>query len=106
MSESMGNGVQETIELLRAKILHQLEIFPFLSRSMIHMSIGTATPTQLWGPILDSLVEEGAVKVTELSCRTPGDRQQAYTIYHLATNHYRYGPSGTSDASPHPFAVA
>lgn len=94
-----NTSMQEVVDLTRAKILHQLEIFPFLSRSMIHVSVGTATPTQLWVPILDALIEEGLVTTTELSCKTPVDRNQVYTVYHLATHEYTYGPHNATTHS-------
>jgi hypothetical protein len=85
---SADAGVQKELELIRDRMLHALEVFPFLSRSMIHMAIGTATATGLWHPILQSLLDQGHVCKTEVVARTPLNRPQTYTIYHLPKNIY------------------
>lgn len=85
-------GAQEAVDLIRARILHSLEIFPFMGASMIHQSIGTSTSTVLWRPVLNGLVEDGAVCKKEVTCKTPLGRMQSYEIYHLPQNEYVYGP--------------
>lgn len=80
--------VERQLQLMRERILHSLEIFPFLSRSMIHMSLGTATPVGLWQPLLEKLVEDGEVVCTEVHAKTPLNRSQAYTLYHLSSRTY------------------
>lgn len=75
-------------EYYSQRILHTLEVFPFLSSSMIHVGIGTASPTNLWKPVLQELVEVGKVSVTEITANSPSDRRQAYTIYHLPHRQY------------------
>jgi hypothetical protein len=82
-----GN-LQELIDNTRARILHALEIFPFLQASAIHQAIGTSTPTQLWRPVLRTLVEEELVCETRISAKTPQDRNATYNIYHLRKNPY------------------
>ena len=72
----------------RQRILHVLEVFPFLSASMIHVGIGTASPTPIWKPVLQDLVNSGEVTVTEISANAPSDRRLAYSIYHLSTRAY------------------
>lgn len=84
----MNDGVQETLDLIRARILHTLDIFPALSGSMIHIGLGTSTPTSLWRPILENLVADGIVVKLEVASRTPLDRNQTYTLYHLPKNSY------------------
>lgn len=84
--------LHEAADECRARILHALEIFPYLSSSMIHIAIGTSTSTKLWRPILGKLVEEGVVCETQRACKGPNDRNQNYTIYHLPANPYSYGP--------------
>lgn len=79
-----------TEKLFREKILHALEVFPFLSNSMIHMAIGTSNSTLLWKPVLEALVAEGSVVETTHSAKTPIDRSQSYTIYHLPINSYQH----------------
>lgn len=91
--ESVMEGASSTIDQTRDKILHTLTIFPFLSRSMIHVGIGTSTPTTLWKPILDQLVAEGKVRVTKFQRNSPLDRSQSYTIYHLPENEYKVEPT-------------
>lgn len=82
------DGLDEELAMLRDKILFYLELYPFLSRSMIHMALGTATSRRLWSPILDKLIEEGAVVCTTLHAKTPLDRNQTFTIFHLASRTY------------------
>jgi hypothetical protein len=81
-------GLEEELALLRQKILFSLELYHFLSRSMIHQTLGTATTTRLWGPILDRLIEEGLVACTTLTAKTPLDRNQTFSVYHLAIRPY------------------
>lgn len=81
-------GAAEEARMLRDKILFTLEIYPFLSKSMIHQAVGTATSRRLWGPILDRLVEEGAVVTTTISIRTPLERNQTVKLYHLSSRQY------------------
>lgn len=83
------------VEQVRERILYALEIFPFISSSMLHQAIGTATLTALWKPILEDLVESGSVKETSFSARSVGGRAQSYTIYHLAKYDYIYGVPGS-----------
>ena len=78
--DSLGASMQES---MRKRILHNLEVFPFLSSSMLHIGIGTATMTEFWKPVLAKLVEDGEVCVHEVTAMAPSDRRQVYTIYHL-----------------------
>lgn len=82
--DSMAQLIEET----RLRILHALDVFPFISASMLHQAIGTATPGKLWRPILEGLVEDGKVEEYNLQARSPTGRSQAYTIYHLPKNSY------------------
>lgn len=80
---------------VKAKILHALEIFPFVSASMIHMAIGTATMSALWKPVLDKLVDEGEVVL--LAVAAAGlNRAQVYHIYHLPKAKYPAGDAVTA----------
>lgn len=89
-SEDTSAGGSDVNTLIRDKILHVLEIFPYISNSMIHMAIGTSTPTILWKPILEQLVKEGLILETTITAKSPLDRQQTYTIYHLPKNAYNF----------------
>lgn len=88
-NEQVMEGASSTIDQTRDKILHILSIYPFLSRSMIHVAIGTSTPTTLWKPILDQLIEEKKVCSLNFQRNSPLDRSQSYTIYHLPENEYK-----------------
>jgi hypothetical protein len=83
---SISDGESETANIVRARILHILEIYPFLSSSMIHIGLGTSLPISLWKPILATLVTEEAVCLTEVTSRTPIGRMQTFSIYHLPKN--------------------
>lgn len=87
---SLDDDMAQLIETTRLRILHSLEIFPFVSASMLHQAIGTATPTQLWKPVLQQLVNEGKVSETAHQATTPTGRNQGYTIYHLPCNEYPF----------------
>lgn len=80
----------ELYEQTKARILHTLEIYPFISSSMVHISIGSSTPTLLWRPLLQELIEDGLVLETVRVAKTPADRSQSYTIYHLPANPYTF----------------
>lgn len=75
-------------DFYRQRILHTLEVFPFLSASMIHVGIGTASPSPIWKPVLQDLVNSGEVVMTEISANAPSERRLAYTIYHLSSRAY------------------
>lgn len=79
---------ERELALLELRIVHALEIFPFLSRSGIHQQIGTSTPTGLWQPVLQRLLNSGRVVCTEVTATTPLERVQKYSVYHLPTNQY------------------
>ena len=81
-------GALEEIRMLRDKILFSLELYHFLSKSMIHQAVGTATSRRLWDPVLDALIQEGLIECTTLEAKTPLGRNQTFTIYHLSTRPY------------------
>jgi hypothetical protein len=90
----LGDEIRKELALIRERIVHALEIFPFLSSSAIHQAIGTGTATALWRPLLMKLVAEGTVCKTEVIAQTPLNRTQTYHLYHLATRTYEpYSPS-------------
>lgn len=86
----LTDDMAQTIELTRMRILHALEIFPFMSSSQLHQAIGTSTPGSLWKPLLQHLLEEGKIVRKDISAETVTGRCQAYTIYHLPC--YEYPP--------------
>lgn len=81
MSEQ--DGIAETGEMIRKKILFLLTVYPRLSRAMIQVGLGTAMPPSLWSPILEALIQEGKVGLTAESYVTPRNTNQTYQIYHL-----------------------
>lgn len=87
IEDEMANIIEHT----KARILHSLQVFPFLAASQLHQSIGSATSTKLWRPLLEELIEDGKIVVTHIQEVTPSGRTQSYTIYHLAANPYIYG---------------
>lgn len=89
------DSLANVVEITRSKILYALEIFPFINASMIHMGIGTSTSTSLWKPILNDLINEGLVQETVVNAKSPLDRNQLHTVYHLPKNLYVYGPQDT-----------
>lgn len=86
--DAVAEGAVDTINNLRAKILHTLSVYPFLSSSMVHVGIGTSTPTSLWKPILEALIQEGRICELQIQRKSPLSRAQSYTIYHLPDNEY------------------
>ena len=86
LDDSMANVIEQT----RARILHALEVFPFISGSMLHQALGTSTSIDLWKPLLAQLIEEAKVTKTEVSSRSVSGRAQSYTIYHLPKHPYVY----------------
>ena len=85
--DSMAQVIEET----KLRILHALEVFPFISGSMVHLAIGTATSGTLWKPILQGLLKEGRIKIHQLQAKGPTGRMQTYTLYHLPKNKYVFG---------------
>jgi hypothetical protein len=86
--EAQKDVLQEQLDLISERILHALEIFHFLSLSAIHQQIGTSTPRGIWQPLLQKLVEDGQIHVTEVIATTPLHRTQSYTVFHLAKYPY------------------
>lgn len=86
--DAIEAGYYNAVEQVRERILHALEIFPFISSSMLHQAIGTATLGSLWKPVLNELIQDGKVMETTFTAKSFGGRQQSYTILHLAKNNY------------------
>ena len=82
------HSFEEEALALRDKILWALEVFPFISKSMIHQAVGTGVPRTLWMPILNKLVADGDVTCITVYAKTPTDRNQQYIIYHLKNRQY------------------
>ena len=90
--QSPEAAFEEMIQDMRKRILHTLEIYPFLSISMLHIGIGTANSTKIWRPILAQLIDEGQVCSVTLASNGPGgDRAQTNQVLMLTKHHNGYG---------------
>jgi hypothetical protein len=99
--ESNFEAMEDYVRMLREKILFGLEIYTFVSPTMLHTFLGTSTSAHVWKPILNQLIAEGLVEreeVTHITPHTLHERTQTYTILHLAQNHYP-NPSPNPDSS-------
>lgn len=76
-------SLDEGIEEVRARILHLLEIYPFMARSMIQVGIGPGCPPKIWDPILQQLVSEGKICKEEINTTSPKGRSGSKDVYHL-----------------------
>lgn len=70
-------------DLIEAKILSTLSIYPKLSYSMLQVGIGTAIPPKLWHPILNKLKKEDRVVEESLNARSPMQRDLTHRILML-----------------------
>ena len=90
--QSPEAAFEEMIQDMRKRILHTLEIYPFLSISMLHIGIGTANSTKVWRPILAQLIDEGIICSVTLASNGPGgDRAQTNQVLMLSKHHTGYG---------------
>lgn len=62
------------------KILHILNVYPFISPSMLQMGVGPSLPATLWKPLLERLIGEGRVFRIFTNKETPRHRIQQYTV--------------------------
>lgn len=93
---TVEEGLAEHTTLTRARIIHALEVFPFLSSSMLQVALGTSTSVLVWRPMLMVLEAEGVVTKTEIKAQTPMGRNLVYNVYHLTSNIYTFGPSDSA----------
>ena len=77
--------VSASDELIEARILHVLTVWPKLNPSMLQVGIGTALSPKMWHPVLERLIAEGKVVKYELSGRGPTGRDQIFTVLRLST---------------------
>lgn len=88
MSEQHSSSLDEALEDVGSKILHILEVTPYLTRAQIQVSLGPALPPKIWDPVLQELVKEDKIYSVERSTQTPSGRNLVKTIYHLPTFPY------------------
>ncbi len=72
------NGIQE-------HIVHILKIFPKISPSMLHITLGSSLPKAIWNPILEDLIKNNIVQKHSTSKQAPNGRMRNYTILSLKT---------------------
>jgi len=77
------DSIDEAMKDIEAKILHTLEIFPYISRGMVQQGIGPGVSPKLWDPVLERLCEEGKIKMVTTTVGSPSGRALSKTIYHL-----------------------
>ena len=80
MSNDEEDFIEVTNDLVEAKILHVLGIYPRLSHSMLQVGIGTGLPPKIWRPVLDRLEKEGKIKQYDVGSISPSGRDQIYHI--------------------------
>jgi len=55
----------EPTQVIEAKIVALLQVYPTLSPSMIQAGLGPSLPATLWRPVLQRLLQEGVLKQWE-----------------------------------------
>jgi len=83
-------------ELIRARIIHVLHVYPGISQSMLQIGLGTAFPTDLWKPILNALIAENTIKRIVVQHVTPTNRNQSYAKLFIATTEPSYTTTTTT----------
>lgn len=79
----LGSSLDDAAEDVRERILHLLDIYPYVSRAMIQTGLSPALPPKLWDPVLQHLVNTKEVVYLEIQATTPGGRSLSKGIYHL-----------------------
>ncbi len=77
-TNSESNGMEKNI-------VHILSIFPKISPSMLHITLGSSIPKAMWNPSLESLIADGTVMREEHVCSAPNGRSRHYTLLSLVT---------------------
>jgi hypothetical protein len=77
---------------IREMILHILRIYPTVSPTMMQNTLGPWLKATRWRPILDDLINEGAVDLTTTSVLTPYGRYNTYKkLQFTERGHELYG---------------
>jgi hypothetical protein len=88
----MNTGVQnsaplmvdaQSINIIQAKILYTLSIYPRLSASMLQTGIGPAIPPAIWRPVLEGMIAKNWIQETQINRRDPGGRANSPKILSL-----------------------
>lgn len=80
-------AANDYFQQLRQKILFGLSIYQYLSPSMLHVFLGTSTPSKIWKEqVLAKMIEDGEVIFENVTLTSPVDRAQNYGVLHLPEN--------------------
>lgn len=71
-------------EVLEAKIVYLLGVFPKMTPSMLQIMIGSSLSPKIWKPLLNRLIESGRLQM-DVSIKEPpfSDRSQTFHIISL-----------------------
>jgi len=82
VSVSVGDA---TMDLVQARIIHTLRVYPRINMSMLQVGVGTGFPPAIWHPALEALISAGRVIRSTFTMTNPvSRREQTYTIIELA----------------------
>ncbi len=77
--------IGEATDGIRDNILHILSIFPIISPSMLHITLGGSLPTRVWKPVLEDLIKSDLVERGEHVTPAPNGRTRCYTLLSLSS---------------------
>lgn len=69
----------ESPDDVKKRIIYTLRIYPKISVAMLHVGIGTTIKTEIWRPILETLISEGIVHREFTVHLSPGGKNRTYT---------------------------
>ena len=75
--------LEEALDEVKAKLMHLLEVYPYISRAMIQTGLSPALPPKIWDPILQGAVEAKEICYVEIQAESPNGRTLTKGIYHL-----------------------
>lgn len=79
MNEVPQEIKQPTEEIVEAKIIHLLSIYPIISPTMLQSGLGPYTKPAVWRPVLQRLIAEGRVVEDQESAQAPSERYNTYS---------------------------
>jgi hypothetical protein len=82
---------------MRRKILILLETYPYISRPMVQVGLGPATPPKLWDPVLSYMLTHGEVMERSMEIAGVDGRQMTKQIFHLPK--FPFPPQTIEDAN-------
>ncbi len=78
-----NNQLEEALDEVKAKLMHLLEVYPYISRAMIQTGLSPALPPKIWDPILQGAVDAGEICYVAIQSESPNGRTLTKGIYHL-----------------------